>query len=131
MRKQDIQYAGWFADFERRCEEQGYSARQVALFGGVGDNRTSEYRHGVIPSPKTRMKLENALADYVPDALCCLPAPEESSAPEPEKEHQGNKNATICDGDKIRCPYLTYTSDRKGFCPLQKCRYIVKEEKHD
>ena len=121
MRKKDVKYAGWFADFERRCEEQGYSAGKVMMRAGMKYSYLNHYRKGIIPKPSTRLKLENALVSYVP------PDPEKSDVDTQTQSEDFQPKPVICEGDKINCPYLTYTSDKKGYCPLQRCKYIIKD----
>lgn len=94
MPKHDVKYAGWFADFERRCEEQGYSAGKVMMRAGMKYSYLNHYRKGIIPKPSTRLKLENALVSYVP------PAPEE---PEVEAQTQSrifNRNRSSVRGTR-------------------------------
>lgn len=124
MPRRDIKNAGWFEDFEKRCEEKGYSAGNVLAYAGLKREYLWYYRKDVIPRPSTRLKLENALLSYEPP----VPVDPYASPGKPKQEKAELKdNSIICEGDKFNCPYLTYTSDKKGYCPLQRCKYIIKD----
>lgn len=125
MRKRDIKNIGWFADFEARCRAQGYSVRQVFLSCGMSDSRLSDYRYRNIPTPRTRLKLENALATYVPPAVkapvTAWPDPPEPKKMELEKMEPERKPRSRCNGDKIDCPYFQLVDEKHGYCPLPRC----------
>lgn len=43
------------------------------------------------------------------------------AAPLPEPDPQPlPPNRTICDGDKLHCPYLTRI-EKRGYCPFPRC----------
>ena len=116
----------WFEDFSARCISEGIDPDGLLLSAGYDDQEIRAYKRGREVSPTDRVLMESALLDWgtepEPDPEEDEPTADEEPAPDPPEP------PVICDGDKIRCPYLTYTG-RKGYCMMPRCMYtIIREE---
>lgn len=114
-----VKHDNWFEDFATRCIAEGIDPDGLLLSTGYDDREIRAYKRGNQVSLTDRVLLESALLDWGTE-----PDPEEEleevvdeipEAPAPDPP-------VICDGDKIRCPYLTLTG-RKGCCMLPRCMY--------
>lgn len=115
----------WFEDFVSRCIAAEIEPDGLLLAAGYSEKEITAYKRGKDVGPSDRVLLESALSDWGTE-----PDPEEDElektveAPSPDPPDP----PLICEGDKIRCPYLTYTG-RKGFCMMPRCMYtIIREE---
>lgn len=115
----------WFEDFVSRCIAAEIDPDGLLLAAGYSEKEITAYKRGKDVGPSDRVLLESALSDWGTE-----PDPEEDElektveAPSPDPPDP----PLICEGDKIRCPYLTYTG-RKGFCMMPRCMYtIIREE---
>ena len=121
----------WFEDFVTRCISAGIDPDGLLLSAGYDDREIQAYKRGREVSPTDRVLLESALLDWGTE-----PDPEEDEDDVPEETAEDPAPdppdpPVICDGDKIRCPYLTYTG-RKGYCMMPRCMYtIIREEDGD
>lgn len=112
----------WFADFVARCIAEGIDPDGLLLSAGYDDHEIRAYKRGREVSPTDRVLMESALLDWGTE-----PGPEEDEEDVPEETAEDPAPdppdpPVICDGDKIRCPYLTLTG-RKGYCMLPRCIY--------
>ena len=118
----------WFEDFVTRCISAGIDPDGLLLSTGYDDREIKAYKRGREVSPTDRVLMESALLDWGTE-----PGPEEDEEDVPEETAEDPAPdppdpPVICDGDKIRCPYLTYTG-RKGYCMMPRCMYtIIREE---
>ena len=116
----------WFADFAARCISAGIDPDGLLLSAGYDDREIKAYKRGREVSPTDRVLMESALLDWGTE-----PGPEEDEEDVPEETAEDPAPdppdpPVICDGDKIRCPYLTYTG-RKGYCMMPRCIYGREE----
>lgn len=115
----------WFEDFVSRCIAAGIDPDGLLLSVGHSEKEITAYKRGKKVGPSDRVLLESALTDWGTEPDPEEDEPEETvEAPAPDPPNP----PLICEGDKIRCPYLTYTG-RKGFCMMPRCMYtIIREE---
>lgn len=120
--------AQWLEDFRIQCEEQGADFYGVLKAAGYSNSEIGILQRKKVPTSLDKLILERELISYgaPPQPTPEVKAEMDKKEPKPEPD-----SPVICDGDNIHCPYLTYTAHRKGYCPLQKCGYIVKEDKND
>lgn len=121
MAKRDEKYAGWFADYSRRCSAMGYVVDDVMKYAGIHQVRACSYRRGVIPIASTRVKLENALLSYEPPEPIEQPEPKPPAQIREQREEPKLKPRARCNGDKIDCPYIRRVDSKLGYCPLPRC----------
>lgn len=110
MNKRDTKNAGWFAEFEARCKAHGIKMIKLFEWAGIKDSAIYQYRAGVVPMAKTRVRLEAAYSE--------IGSPQVT---EPEPDKKPKRRRYLCEGDKTCCPYLRIVEGKLGYCPLPYC----------